>query len=110
MYNQGDIVLMPFPYSDLTEAKQRPALILSNQKLNIHSDRICCLITSKPSEQGIKLPPSSFETGDLPFQSWIKPFRLFTIHEQIIKKRLATVSPNIHHQVLSEINDYLRLE
>jgi len=34
MYDQGDIVLLPFPYSDLTGSKQRPALIISNEKFN----------------------------------------------------------------------------
>lgn len=31
MYDQRDIVLIPFPYSDLTGSKQRPALIVSNK-------------------------------------------------------------------------------
>ncbi len=34
--NQGDIVLMEFPYSDLSDAKRRPALVISNQKYNTH--------------------------------------------------------------------------
>ncbi len=34
MYDQREIVLIPFPYSDLTGAKQRPALIISNQLIN----------------------------------------------------------------------------
>ena len=34
MYEQKDIILIPFPYSDLTGSKKRPALIISNQKLN----------------------------------------------------------------------------
>ncbi|MBI2565163.1 type II toxin-antitoxin system PemK/MazF family toxin [Candidatus Woesearchaeota archaeon] len=38
MYEQKDIVLVPFPYSDLTGSKQRPALIISNSKINKTED------------------------------------------------------------------------
>lgn len=34
MYNQREIILVPFPYSDLTSSKQRPALIISNSLVN----------------------------------------------------------------------------
>jgi len=41
VYKQKDIVIIPFPYSDLTGSKQRPALIISNNKINKTQDRIC---------------------------------------------------------------------
>ncbi|MEK6886775.1 MAG: type II toxin-antitoxin system PemK/MazF family toxin, partial [Nanoarchaeota archaeon] len=55
VYKQRDIVLIPFPYSDLTGAKQRPALIISNNKINHTQDKICCLITSNSTADGIKI-------------------------------------------------------
>lgn len=79
-YNQRDIVLIP------TGSKQRPALIISNQKLNVTEDRICCLITSNKPVDGILLNKNNFENGALPFQSWVKPHRLFAIHHKIILK------------------------
>jgi mRNA interferase MazF len=110
MYDQRDVVLIPFPYSDLTGAKQRPALILSNMKLNKSDDRICCLITSKKAIQGITISQNSFDSGTLPFQSWIKPDRLFTIHQKIIRKRLCTVTKKFHQKVLSSVNQYISPE
>ena len=106
-YNQRDIVLIPFPYSDLTGSKQRPALILSNSKLNVTPDRICCLITSNAPKDGIELRKAVFEEGKLPFQSWIKPHRLFTINEKIIQKKLATITPEFHDQVIERVNEYI---
>lgn len=107
MYDQKDVVLIPFPYSDLTGAKQRPALIISNEKINSTQDRICCLITSNEPESGILV--TEFETGKLPFKSWAKPHRLFTIHEKIIRKKLCTVSDKFHERVISSINEYLKI-
>jgi mRNA interferase MazF len=51
MYERKDIILIPFPYPDLTESKKRPARIVSNSKLK-GNDFICCLITSNnPKER-----------------------------------------------------------
>ena len=107
MYDQRDIVLIPFPYSDLTGSKLRPALIISNLKLNRTEDRICCLITSNKTEQGIEL--ISLEEGKLPFKSWVKPYRLFTIHEKIIRKKLGKITKLLHKQILASLNEYLSL-
>lgn len=48
MYKQGDIVLVPVPFSDLKNQKQRPVLIISNDKYNEWTEDIVVLaITSK---------------------------------------------------------------
>lgn len=107
MFKQSDVVLIPFPFSDLTGAKQRPALILSNEKLNRTQDRICCLITSNTPEDGIQISEKALQTGTLPFKSWVKPHRVFTVSEKIIKKRLCTVTPAFHQTIVSELISYL---
>lgn len=108
MYNQKDIVLIPFPYSDLTIFKQRPALIISNKKINKTQDRICCLITTKAHTDDLLITQNSFENNDLPFKSFVKPHRIFTIHKDIIIKKLCTINGNFHNKVLEKINDYLK--
>lgn len=107
MYDQGDIVILPFPYSDLTGAKQRPALIISNEKLNKTDDRICCLITSKKSK-GIMLK-SNLLSIKLPFQSWVKPQRIFTIHKEIIRKRISKVNKELYEDIYGDIQSYLTI-
>ena len=105
MFEQKDVVLIPFPYSDLTGSKKRPALIISNKLVNKTQDRICCLITSQRPRDGVFI--NSFESGKLPFKSWIKPHRLFTIHEKIIRKKLCTITDGFHDTILTEVNKYL---
>ena len=107
-YDQKEIILIPFPYSDLTGTKQRPALIVSNKKLNKTQDRICCLVTSKQAEDGIIINNNCFEEGTLLFKSWVKPHRLFTIHEKIIKRRLCTINDDFYDKIIAAINEYLR--
>ena len=105
IFNQREIVLVPFPYSDLTGAKQRPALILSNNTINRSQDRICCLVTSNPTTEGVRIKNKDFEGGMLPFQSWVKPHRLFTIHEKIIKKRLCAVSKDFFNTIFIRVSE-----
>ena len=109
-YEQRDIVLLPFPYSDLAGAKQRPALIISNQRLNRTEDRICCLITSNAPIDGLILANADFVRGSLPFQSWVKPQRLFTVNRRIIRKKLCSVTPSFHGKVLRALEKYTETE
>ncbi len=105
MYKQGEIILIPFPYSDLTGIKKRPALIVSNEKLNNSDDRLCCLITSNRPKEGIFI--NSLEKGNLPFKSWVKQNRLFTVNKKIIAKSLCKVTKNFHKKVFEGIVNYI---
>lgn len=106
MYEQKDIVLIPFPYSDLTGSKQRPALIISNGKINKSEDRVCVLVTSNAPKDGVKIKKT--ENGELPLESWVKPHRLFTIHKSIIKKRICNVTDSFHGEIVSQINEIIK--
>ena len=108
MYDQKEIVLVPFPYSNLTDVKQRPALIISNKITNKMEDRICCFVTSNPSKDGVKITNNCFEKSTLPFQSWVKPHRLFTIHKGIIKKRLCIINDDFCDKIIQTVNKYIK--
>lgn len=74
---KGDIVVVPFPFSDLTQAKRRPALVLAELE---GDDRILCQITSQHvrDRHAIELDDSDFEVGTLRQKSNIRPSRVFT--------------------------------
>ena len=110
MYDQKDIIIIPFPFSDLTGSKQRPALIISNKKLNGTEDRICCLVTSKPSQELIPITNNDFKEGNLPFESYIKPYRIFTVNKNVIRKRLCAVNNNFYNKILIAINKYIEAD
>ena len=68
---KGDVVVVPFPFSDLSQAKRRPALVIS--KLD-GDDLILCQITSQTVKDNyaISINKSDFESGDLKQSSNIK--------------------------------------
>lgn len=81
----GDVIVSPFPFSNLRGQKLRPALILANAEFG---NFILCQITSKPysSKTAIRLVDSEFKTGKLPVTSYIRPDKLFTAEAGIIVK------------------------
>ncbi len=107
MYKQRDIVLIPFPYSDLSSFKQRPALIISNNNLNNTQDVICCLVTRNSGPNCLLIPANGFAEGKLPFKSWVKPYRVFTVHKSIIKKKICTLNFNFYDKFLNELQKYI---
>jgi len=107
MYKQKDIVLIPFPYSDLSGFQQRPALIISNEKINKTEDRICCLITTNPHKENLEVKKDCFNEGKLPFKSFVKPNRIFSISEKIIKRKICSINNKFHSDIIKKINEYL---
>lgn len=106
MFEQGDIILIPFPYSDLTGVKKRPAMVVSNFNLK-GEDKICCLVTSNTPSDGVLISKNSFSDGRLPFKSWVKPHRIFTIDERIIVRRLAKVKDDFSKYVKEKIDYFI---
>ncbi len=80
---RGDVVVLPFPFSDLSAAKRRPALVVADL---IGDDVILCQITSRGSAAGYALPitKSDFTSGGLRQDSYARPDRLFTADSNII--------------------------
>jgi mRNA interferase MazF len=69
--------LLPFPYSDLSAQKMRPALLLADAG---RGDWVLCQITSKPyaDSYAIELTQTAFEQGSLQRISYARPSKLFT--------------------------------
>jgi mRNA interferase MazF len=94
-FEQGDILLIAFPFSDLTKAKQRPVLVLSNKSHNdSSSDFICCGITSNldNKKHSIVLDKSDVRQGSIPKTSRIKFNKIFTLEKSLVVKRLGRIN------------------
>lgn len=65
----GAVVIVPFPFSDLSQTKRRPAAVLAAAG---RDDWILCQITSNPygDHRAIMLASTSFATGSLPVTSY----------------------------------------
>ena len=80
---KGDVVVVPFPFSNLTMSKRRPALVITELT---GDDLILCQITSQKirDEYAIALFDGDFESGGLNKPSNIRPNRLFTTDRHIV--------------------------
>jgi len=98
----GDVVAVPFPFSDLSGKKLRPALVLATVE---HDDVILCQITSKPfaSKRAIAVNTGDFQSGGLPAASYIRPDKLFTAESTIILKNKGTLRPQLLGTVLAAV-------
>jgi mRNA interferase MazF len=68
-YSRGDIVLVSFPFTDLTSTKRRPALVISPESFNqLNQDLILAAISSQTSTgpYPVRVGPNDCENGDLP--------------------------------------------
>jgi len=93
VYKRWEIVLVPFPFTDLSSAKRRPALIVSPDNYNTGKDVVIAYITSQ-----MNVSP---RFGDYDFQKWKeanlpKPSKIrmkfATIDKSIIVKTIGKLA------------------
>ena len=97
-FKRGDVVLIAFPFTDLTTTKMRPALILSSDTFNqSHLDIILVAITSQVSKKVLPfdhlLSPEDQNYAGLPKPSLVKLGKVVTIDQRLVRKKLGHV-PN----------------
>ncbi len=104
---KGDVVVVLFPFSDLTHAKRRPALVVAELE---GDDLILCQITSQrvKDKYAISIENNDFETGSLRQKSNVRPNRIFTADRHIILYRVGHLKPEKTNEVVEKIVDILR--
>ena len=106
MYRQGDILLIPIPYSDLTSNKKRPVLVLSNDEYNTKTEDIIVVaitsnITSK--EYSILISNKDLQEGNLQVNSCIRVDKIYTLSQSIVIKKFGAVKPEIINNVKEKL-------
>lgn len=104
---KGDIVVLMFPYSDLSGAKKRPAFVLADLK---GDDLILCQITSQFVKDNYAIPLNDFDflNGLLNKPSNIRPNRLFTAEKSIITRKVGTVKPEVFKSVVNKLFEIIQ--
>jgi len=104
---KGDVVVVPFPFSDLTQAKRRPALVLAELE---GDDLILCQITSRAvsDSYAVSLTDADFGQGGLRLESNIRPNRLFTADNAIVLYRVGSLVPTKLSEVVDRVVSILR--
>lgn len=98
-----DILIFPFPYTDLSSTKMRPCLVLSNE---MSEDILLCQITSKNSPKDnyiIELKKEETENGSLMIDSYIRTNMLFTANKNQITKKACKIKKQKYEEVIKKI-------
>ena len=102
-FTKGDIVLFPFPYTDLSTRKLRPCLVLSEE---FRDDILLCQITSKniePDAFTVEVAKDETLNGSLQVNSYIRANMLFTAEKMQIIRKVCTLKEGKYKEVVKKV-------
>lgn len=107
-YKRGDIVLVSFPFTDLTSSKRRPALVVSPDSFNqTMQDLVLAAITAQgAADSAFTIDPGDCIDGSLPKRSVVKPAKLFTMHATLVLKKICALRPEKLDVVLADMRQF----
>ena len=99
---KGDVVVVSFPFSDLSSSKRRPALVLARAS---DRDYILAQITGRgfSDSRAVKIAAEDFTEGGLRADSNARPNKLFTADADIIAYKAGALKPEKTNEVVSAI-------
>jgi mRNA interferase MazF len=103
----GTVVLIPFPFSDLSRSKLRPAIVPAAAD---RDDLVLCQVTSNPyaDESAVELTSADFETGTLQRTSYARPGKLFTANSMLIVGKVGLLKAAMRDRIIESIIAILR--
>ena len=101
----GEVVVLPFPQTNLQSGKRRPALVVADLP---GDDLILCQITSRMRSDGFSVPLAlaDFEKRRLAVDSFIRPNRLFTVEQGVILYAAARIRDAKLAEVKAQIRQF----
>jgi mRNA interferase MazF len=103
---QKEIVLLPFPFSDLKCKKVRPALVISNNQFNKKSDDCVMLpLTAviKNEPYSVLIEQKDLSTGKLAKQSRIRADKIFSVEKGLVVMKIGKLRDKAFKQVKKEL-------
>ncbi|MDI3477015.1 MAG: mRNA interferase MazF [Thermoanaerobacterium sp.] len=107
MYKQGDILLIPIPFSDLTSSKKRPVLVLSNDDYNDKTDDvIVAAITSNITRRDytVLISNRDMQEGNLHVDSCVRVDKIYTLSQNIVINKFGRVKPEVLNKIKEKLN------
>jgi mRNA-degrading endonuclease toxin of MazEF toxin-antitoxin module len=106
---RGKVVLVPFPFDDLSAAKLRPAVCLT-EPIGLNRHVIVTFITSSeifnllPTDIALPTNHPDFRATGLRVNSVLRLHRLITLSTKIIQRELGKLSPNLEREVTEKLS------
>ena len=98
----GQVILVPFPFSDLSQSKLRPAVVLADAG---RGDWVLCQVTSNPygDPSAIAITDECFCQGSLRTSSFARPGKLFTASSALMLIEVGILKANVARQIIKAI-------
>lgn len=103
----GEVVLIQFPFTDLTSTRVRPGVIVSSPQFNTGEDVIVMMVTSAASRSTadvrIRSSDPEFPATGLKVDSTFRAGKIYTLSKHLIKRRLGVVGPSLRTRLKKAI-------
>src|SRR5438876_8547787 len=98
----GKVVLVPFPFSDLSRSKLRPAVVLADAG---RGDWVLCQITSNAyaDVRALEIKDSDFRTGSLRVTSFARPGKVFTANQSLLRSSVGSLEQETFERVIEAV-------
>ena len=98
----ASVVLVDFPFSDLSDTKLRPAIILAQAN---REDWVLCQVTSNAGidARAIEIKDTDFAQGSLRRTSYARPDKIFTGHESLINRRVGILKDEKASEIVEAV-------
>lgn len=106
MPEQGDILLVPIPFTDLSSQKRRPVIVISNNSYNRKTtDLVVVAMTSNPVESDYSFTISSddLDIGTLNHPGKVRVDKIYTISTSIVVKAFGRVNEEVLEKIRKEL-------
>lgn len=106
---QGDIVLIPFPFSDQSGSKPRPAIIISNRNVNKTRDVILAQISSL-----LRYDDFSFVLEDklltTPLREVceVRCHKIFIAEKSLVTKKISSLKAGVYDNLFDKIQENIQ--
>jgi len=102
VYKRKDVILVPFPFSDLSYSKKRPALVLAD--IHERDELICMMLTSALSiDHKVDISIKDIDLAGLPKPTVARISRLFTLKQSLVIKKLGIIENEEYGDIVSRL-------
>lgn len=98
----GNVIILPFPFSDLSQHKVRPAVCLADAG---RDDRIFCQITSNPygDSSAVLIDDTDLQSGSFRAASYARPAKLFTADVTLVKGVIGNLTEDALRRLIDRV-------
>jgi mRNA interferase MazF len=111
MFNQGEIVLVPVPFTDLSSSRRRPVIVLSNDAYNANTaDVVVVAMTSNLTSTAYSfiIDAADLDSGTLNKPSRVRVDKIYPLSQQTIIRRFAKVNAATMDRIRQILTDLCR--